>query len=122
MSKLFAIKAYDQIYGGLQGMIKKEVIEATSLEEAENYGKECSIDVINDWEEILENFENNALFDDIEEDSEEWDEYINSCINEDIAYEVYEITEETNESLENLNEKFYSDEEYFLKKYCKINS
>ena len=114
-----AIHAYDQTYGGLHGIEDYGVITVDSIEDAEEYGLEMSYDVINSYSFIYEEFADSAESDGIERDSEEWDEYIDECIQKDIAYNIYLITKETNKSNEELTLEFYNDREKFIKTYCK---
>lgn len=114
-----AIHAYDQTYGGLHGIEDYGVITVDSIEEAEEYGSEMSYDVINSYSDIYEEFEDSAESDGIERDSEEWNDYIDECVQEDIAYNIYLITKETDKSNEELALEFYNDKEEFIKTYCK---
>lgn len=113
------IHAYDQTYGGLHGVEDYGVITVDSIEEAEEYGSEMSYDVINSYPNIYEEFEESAELDGIERDSKEWDDYINDCIEGDIAYNIYLITKETDKSNEELALEFYNDKKRFIKTYCK---
>ena len=114
MSELYAIHAFDDMYGGLHGIESYSVIEAESLKEAEEYAFECSCDIIEDY--VIHEFYNDAENEGIE-DEEELQEYIDECIQEDIAYEVYKV-KETTESLEELDDKINQDPEDFIEKYC----
>lgn len=116
---LVAIYAYEQIFCGLHGMCTHTVVEVANEEEAEEYAIAESIDVITSYSEIMENLEENYHYeyDDNEEEFE--DEILDELINDDVAYEIYKITKETTESLEQLNQKFYRDPEGFLEEYCK---
>lgn len=114
-----AIHAYDQMYGGLHGIEDYGVITVDSIEEAEEYGLEMSYDVINSYSDIYKEFEDSAEADEIERDSDEWNDYIDECIQEDIAYSIYLITEETDKSNEELTLEFYNDKEEFIRTYCK---
>ena len=114
MSELYAIHAFENMYEGLHGIESYSVIEAESLKEAEEYAFDCSCDVIEDY--IINEFYDDAEYEDIE-DEEELQEYIDECIQEDIAYEVYKV-KETTESLEELDDKINRDPEDFIEKYC----
>lgn len=113
-----AIHAYENIYGGLHGIENYAVVEVDDLEEAEAYGVEMSIDVINSYHNIIEEFYESAEADGLEINSPEWDEYIDECIESDIVYNIYPLTTETDKTLEELTDEFYYNEKEFLNIYC----
>lgn len=115
MSNLYVIHAFDDMYGGLHGIESYSVIEAESLQEAEEYAFECSCDIIDNY--VTNKFYEEAAEEGIE-DEEELQEYVDNCIQEDIAYTVSMITKETTESLEELNDKINQDPEGFIEEYC----
>ena len=114
-----AIHAYDQTYGGLYGIEDYGVITVDSIKEAEEYGREMSYDVINSYSDIYESFEESAEEEGLERDSDEWCDYVDECVQEDIAYNIYLITKETNKNNEELTLEFYNNQEEFIKTYCK---
>ena len=118
MSKLFAIKAYENEYSGMHGMEEFFVIEAKDINEARQEAHEASLEVINNYSCILDILEEEAdnLY---ERDTEDWNSYFEQLQDEDTAYEIYEIVNETNNSLEHLNELFCNDPDEFINKYCK---
>lgn len=118
MSKLFAVRAYENIYGGLHGMESLSVIEVETEEEANDYAYDEAISIINDYSEIFKDFEQEAEEAGLDPNSDEWCEFIDERIDEDVSWELFEITKETNESLDVLNEKFYNDPDTFIEEYC----
>lgn len=118
MSKLFAVRAYENIYGGLHGMESLSVIEVETEEEAKEYAYDEALSVIDNYFEISENFEQEAEEEGLDPGSDEWCEFIEECRNEDVSWELFEITKETNESLDVLNEKFCYDPDTFIEEYC----
>ena len=50
---IWAIKGYDEFYGGLHGMIEYEIFEGTE-EEADARGLEMSYEVINGYTDIID--------------------------------------------------------------------
>ena len=69
---LYAIHAYEGIYGGLHGIESFAVIEAETTEEAEHYGLEMSYEVIDDYSCIMEDFEQDAEFNGYEAGTKEY--------------------------------------------------
>ena len=113
----YAIYAYDAMFEGLHGMYSKIVVTCNDLAEAFDIAREESLDVIQSYTAIYE-----QIAEDIEATygEDEFDEYYDEYINDDVAYEVHEINEEvaseySNEVLENM---FYNDEDIFIQKYC----
>ena len=88
----FFVYAYENMYGGLHGMYTFDIIHADSIEEANNYGKEMSYDVIQTYGSIMESLEG-EIDPDIEENSEEWEEALEEAIGCDTAWIVYQIDE-----------------------------
>lgn len=114
---LFAVHAYDGVYGGLHGMNEKAVIEVAKEEEAVEIAEEMSMMVIENYDDIYNTFVDEADFNGLDNESDEWYEYIEDQIKEDIDYEVYKV-KENNKSLEELNDLFLNDSDDFIKKYC----
>lgn len=121
MSKLFAIYAYENLYDGLHGKNVTAVVEALNEEEAKDYAKEMAYGVIDSCSDIIESFQDDAESKGLEKNTDEYDEFILDCINEDICYDIYPIVKETNLSLEALNDKFYNNPSEFLKEFCNID-
>ena len=113
MEKKYFVYAYDGIYGGLHGMYDWVFMEGT-YEEAEDYGIEMSRDVIDSYSEIRQ-----SLFD-YEDEEEIYERYseeeIEEIIQEDIAFEIYEVRDDAPsfKELEAMN----LDPESYIKEYC----
>ena len=54
--RLWAVSGFDQLYGGLQGIIETAIIEGTE-DEAREYAIELSESVINSYSEIADRLE-----------------------------------------------------------------
>lgn len=106
MVKKYFIYAYDEMYNGLHGMYDYRFDECT-LQSAEAYGYEMSYNVIESYSDIYE-----SLYD---EDSTE--EEMNEAIQEDIAYEIWELRDDAPsfEELEAMN----LDPQSYIDDYCK---
>lgn len=115
---LFAIHAYEQMYGGLHGMETYLITDAASEKEAERIAVQESYEIMDSYSDIYESFEDAAESEELEPYSDEWDDYISECRDDNVDYEIYTITNITNESVEELEEKFYNEPKTFIKKYC----
>lgn len=116
---LVAIKAYDQIYAGLHGMSSYTIIEVDNFEDAEMYAIQESIEVINSYSAIMDELEDEARSNIENEDDEEEFEYaFDEAINNDVAYDCYIITKKTDETIKELENKYYNNEKSFIQEYC----
>ena len=115
--KKYAIYAYDNTYGGLHGYESYAIIDCKDQEEAEMTAAEMSREVINDFGLIDDEME--AYINSEDYDEEGSYDYESELIEEDIAYEIYEIVKTDNLSDGDLEVEFYNDREDFVKKYCK---
>ena len=115
---IFAIRAYDQIFGGLHGIEDFEVIEARDRDEAYEYGANMSRDLIESyWNEFESYYEDEAYAQDIDEDD---DEFYDEWINETTACDVYEVClDDDDVDLITLNQEFNEDWQAFVYKLCK---
>lgn len=129
--KRYCIYAAERQYSGLHGMNHREVIEANNLKEAEDYARECSLEVMNDYSDIMETIEENAAYwasENYEEGTDEWkeayDENIEQERNDNIEYYVKEISAKKADGkgyttqLDILGTAYYNDPEEFEEKYC----
>lgn len=119
MSQLYAIHAFENVFGGLHGVEDYAVVEVQDEKEVYNIATEMSYQVIDGFEGMImeaEGWEEDAINEGLEENTDEFWDYIAELRSEDIAYSIYKL-KETNESLEALNEQLLSDPEEFLEKY-----
>ena len=116
--KKYAIYAFDNAYGGLHGYESYAIVDCKDQEEAELTAAEMSREVINDFGLIDDEMEEYVNSEDYDE--EESYDYEDELIEEDIAYQIYEIVKTDNLSDEDLENKFYNDKEDFIKNYCKM--
>ena len=115
--KKYAIYAYDNTYGGLHGYESYAIVDCKDQKEAEMTGAEMSREVINDFGLIDDEME--AYVNSEDYDEEESYEYEDELIEEDIAYEIYEVVDTKGISDEILEIEFWNDKENFIKNYCK---
>ena len=111
MSKLYAIIAYENFFGGLHGIKDTIVVECEDYSEACEIGADMSYNLIEEYRIADEAGWTIEYGDDPEAYEEK--------IEDDIAFDVYEIKDNVVESIEFLNEKLYNNEEEFLREYCK---
>lgn len=131
---LYAVIAYEQMYGGLHGMISYFVAEGTR-EEVEEMAIEESYSIMEEYSDIMDDLEEAAKeevgfesdqYEDYEEEegSAEYDDEYSRALDEQMAenvqYEIYPIVKETNYSIEHLNELFNRNHESFIRKYCNL--
>lgn len=123
---IYAIVAAEGLYHGLHGIEHREIFEASDLETAHAIGTELSLEVMNSYDFIVEQLENDVE-DEIQfNDTVKWTdtrvEQLRSEIYDDnVYYDLYELDEEKikDKSAEELENELYNDLEEFLKKYQK---
>ena len=131
---LYAVIACEQMYEGLHGMVSYFVTEGPE-EAAEEAAIEESYAIMEEYSSIMDDLEAAAReevgFDEDQyEDYEEgegsatWDDEYSRVLGEQMAenlmYEIYPIVEETNLSLEQLDNLFNRNPEEFIRKYCNL--
>lgn len=129
--KRYCIYAAEQQYSGLHGMNYREVIEALDQNEAEDYARDCSFGVMNDYSDIMETIEENAKYwasCDYEKGTDEWEKAYNENLeqecNDNLDYYVKEISKEKaggkgyTTQLDILDTAYWNNPEEFEEKYC----
>ena len=115
----FFIHAFDQTYGGLNGRYIDDIIEADTIEEVEQYGRDLASDVIFDYglsdnlyDEIKKQYE--------DEFSEEFQAALTERVAEESAWEIYPIKDEfAGMEIEELDHIYFSmGMNSFVEKYC----
>ena len=125
---IWAIKAYEELYGGLHGMYSLDIVEG-SEKFAEDVAKGMSMSVMESYDEISDQLEDDveAQFDfygydcEDEVDEEGAKEHIrNEIYSQNMAWDLYELDENKlpTKNLRILVDEFNNDEEDFLKKYA----
>lgn len=130
---LYAVIACEQMYGGLHGMVSYFVTEGTE-EEVEEMAIDESYAIMEEYSSIMEDLEA-AAAEEVGWDKNELEEYfedstieadeeytraLNEQMQENLQYEIYPIVEETNLSIEQLDNLFNRDPEEFIRKYCNL--
>lgn len=105
-NKRYFIYAYEEFYGGLHG-IYSYCFEECSLAQAEEYGREMSCEVIESYSFILDEICGEDFT----------DEEMEEAIQEDIAYEIWELRDDAPsfEELEAMN----LDPQSYIDEYCR---
>lgn len=122
--RLWAVYGFEQMYGGLHGMIETAIIEGTE-DEAREYAIELSESVINSYSEIADELEetikeecelNNINY--YEDEDEVWS-IREQIYDDDIDYEYVELDVNKLPTLdiEKLEEMFYDDKDSFIDAY-----
>ena len=122
---IWAIRAYDELYGGLHGMERYDIIEGTE-KEADECGLEMSYEVIESYHDIYDSLE-----DDIREyceeegfdydgNGEEVEDTREEIYGEDTAWDIHELDKEKLPTLDfnKLNNMFYNNPDEFLELYA----
>ena len=116
----FVIKGYDEIYGGMHGMVNFSVIEADEVDDfVIACAKDESCDVISSYSEIWDVFEDSAHCEGLEEGTDEWDDFIAEQEEDDIAFDIYKVTTDIY-SFEEIENILHSDPDRFIEEYCEI--
>ena len=119
MSKLYAIHAYDEFFGGMHGVEEYEVIKAENDEEANLFAEDLSRELIEMYGMHMETgWGQEAIDNGYPEGTSDYERYIEERAEDDIAYSVYEITKETNLPIKELANLLQADPEDFIKEYC----
>lgn len=125
--KYYAVLGQEQMFYGLHGMSKMEVITANDFEEASRYAEELSYEVIDSYsqiqEEIEEDVEVECIFRGVPytKDSTEVEWIRDDLTDSDLDYYAYELDKELLPSfdIEELNRLLQeNDWEYFIMKYA----
>lgn len=113
-----AIYAFENQYNGLHGICSHRIVEVDDIKTAEEWAQEDSRNVMDSYGDILEGFESEAEGEGLEESTEEYNEYIEECIQMNIGYQLWEVIDRY-ASLSQMEEDFYNSQEEFVKKHCK---
>ena len=122
--RLWAVCGFEQLYGGLHGMIETAIIEGTE-DEAREYAIELSESVINSYSEIADRLEETIKeeceFNNIDyyEDEDGVWSVREEVYDEDIDYEYVELDVNKLPTLdiEKLEEMLYNDKDSFIDTY-----
>lgn len=123
----FVIHAYEQSYGGLHGIEDWLVVESECYSDVEQEAIDMSIGVMGSYEFIREEITSQACFYygcdvlDVENgnvDEEEFDSALNDATYENVAYEIWEVKENSKFSIFEIDHMLADDPEGFVEKYC----
>lgn len=115
---IVAIHAFENQYGGLHGMCHSLIVEVEDVKAAEEWAAEESRQVMDSYNCIMESFESDAECDGVEEGTEEYDEYIEECIQSNIGYQIWEVIDRY-APLTEMEEDFYNNKDEFVKEHCR---
>ena len=118
--KRYAIYAYEHTFSGLHGMSEVAVITAESREEAEEIAEDMSYEVIDCYSDIAKIMEQDcANYADPETDPELYQTLLNEARSDDVAFEIYEITVESDKDDDALTLEMARNYKDFIKRYCR---
>lgn len=112
----YVIYAYEQSYGGLHGMYDWIFVYCNDDEEAEKEAEQASYEVMGSYNCITEYLEDSAR--ERSDDEDDYEDCLDGCYQENIAYEYWKVKEECPYSDEEINEKLFIDPEYFVQRWC----
>lgn len=114
---IVAIHAFENVYGGLHGIENHRIIEVDIFQQAESIAMDDSRDVMDTYE-IVEEFQSEAEDEGLDPRSEEFDTYVDECINDNVGYEIWEVVDRY-DTLEVMEQDFYNDRDEFVKEHCR---
>lgn len=107
MNKRYFIYAYDEMYSGMYGMYDMLFFEG-DFKEAVEYAADMSYDVIHSYTSIIDALERSVEDGDYES--------MDDAVEDDMAYEIYELREEA-PSFKELNRMDYAPDDY-INEFC----
>lgn len=115
---IVAIHAFENTYGGLHGIEHYLIIEVDNIQQAEEWASEESREVMESYSSIMEDFADSAENDGLEPDTEEYSQYIEECVQENIGYQIWEVID-CYDTIAQMEKDFYNNEDEFVKTHCK---
>lgn len=115
---IVAIHAFENTYGGLHGIEHHRVVEVDDIQQAEEWASEESREVMESYGSIMEDFADSAESDGLEPDTEEYDQYIEECVQDNIGYQIWEVIDRY-DTIEQMEEDFYNYRDEFVKNHCR---
>lgn len=95
---IYLVYAYEDRYGGNHGINAWDIYDVDSVREAEEIGQDMSIEVMESYgsigEELLDEAREEAEFYGYEEDSLDFENILDGIYKENIAYELYRLSDE----------------------------
>lgn len=112
------IVAMDEMYQGMHGMSSYEFFDEgmTALQEA---GIEMSLEVINNYDEIMTQIEEEAMAEvDFSDGEMDYDEVLEEMISDDVLFNIYKVVDEIADKTDRELEEMYSeDPDGFIENY-----
>ncbi len=113
----YAILACEAMYGGSNGIYTTRIFEG-SRHDAEELATQLSLDVMDSYFFFYDEFSEAAREQGYEENSDEFDDYVISCYEENIEYRIGKIRSDVTLTSNELEELLENDWEEFFEKYC----
>lgn len=129
MNKLYAVHAYEQIFGGHHGMEICAVYEVPDEQCVIGIAENLSSSIIEDYSSVMDfltkeaNDEYSCLGYVIEEEENysndsNYTAILDRLIDDDIAYDIYPIRENCNKDVTELDHLINLDPKGFIREYC----
>lgn len=115
---IVAIHAFENTYGGLHGIENHRVVEVEDVKAAEEWASDDSREVIESYGDIISDFRADAEAEGLEDGSEDFEAYVDECINDNIGYQIWEVIDRY-DTIEQMNEDFYNDRDSFVAEHCR---
>jgi hypothetical protein len=114
---VIAVYSFEGQYQGLHGICSHDIIQVDSIKEAREFASEMSRDVMNDYGDIMDEFYSQALDEGLEEGSDEFEEYVAECVDENVCYQLWRVTD-IYASIEQMSRDFYMSPDEFVRDHC----
>lgn len=116
---LYLINAYDSMYGGLHGMNDIAIVDCDTLAEVEEIAAQMSRDVIESYECIYGDFEDDVDNEVGDRDNDEWVKLYDERVEQDIDFYICVIEDAHGKSVRELEDEAANDLGEFIDKWCK---
>lgn len=121
----YVIHAFETKYGGYHGIEDWTISEGTE-EEADKEAAELSLEVMNSYNFIIDELENDVeAFTDENMSEDDIEELRYDIYNENVAYEIWKIKSDVHDNfsksdygIDDLIDELYKDPEEFIERYC----
>lgn len=115
---IVAIWAFENTYGGLHGIENHRIVEVEDVKVAEEWAADDSREVMESYGDIISDFRVEAEAEGLDDGSDEFEAYVDECINDNIGYQIWEVVDRY-ATIEQMQEDFYNSTDEFVKEHCR---
>lgn len=115
---IYAICAYEKMYGGQKGICDNFICEFSSPAIAETIAIRHSYKLMSHSSFIQDFFEKELEAEGFEFHSDDWWDRLYEKEAKNVAYDIYEVRSQRGKSIEELKDEFLDNKELFIKTYC----